>query len=114
MIHKTTENNRHETISPDEDVIKFRMEIQELKELEAKEGKKVHFKAIDPKDLTEEDLALYRNLKNETLTVEEIRIHERNLMKSGAKIGDSRTTFSSYLRNKLLMRNAEAETSHTE
>ena len=108
------ENNRHETISPDEDVIKFRMEIQELKELEAKEGTKVHFKAIDPKDLTEEDLALYKNLKNETLTVEKIRIHERNLIKSGAKIGDSRTSFSSYLKNMLQVRNAEAETSHTE
>lgn len=96
------EYNRHPEVSSDnEKLTKFRMKVQGLKEQEAEEGKKVHFKNINPEDLTEADLALYEKLQSGELTVAELQEHERTLIKSGARIGDSRTSFSAFLRNKL-------------
>lgn len=41
----------------------FQDEIQRLKDAEEKEGKSIHLKNVDPKELTEEDFQMYAKLK---------------------------------------------------
>lgn len=71
----------------------LRQEIEKIKE----ESKDPHFQEINPKDLIDEDLDIYRKLRNKELT-------ESDLNNYRDKIGSkekSRTAFAEYVTNKL-------------
>ncbi len=46
----------------------FQNEIQDLKEKEALSGKTVHLIHVNPEDLTDEDMAIWEKVKDESVT----------------------------------------------
>lgn len=106
----------------------FREEIRKIKEEELrkeKEGEKFdpHWRIIDPSDLTEEDMEIWKKFKDDTLTPEDHEKYSESIgeyikkkygsVPNGKKereerlkkvLKDSRVTFLAYLNNKLMPR----------
>ena len=91
-------------IQPVKDLTEFQTEIGRLKQEEVKERKTVHFRDLNPEDLTEEDMASYNKFLAKDWNRKEFEIYRYNIMEDLKKEPEnsqleSRAYFTAYLGN---------------
>jgi hypothetical protein len=83
--------------SIDFELSEFQDEIARLKEMEKEEGVSVHLRQLDPKNLIEEDMEIYRKFIAGELGIEELLEYKKKTQKS--RVSD-RIDFGAYISNK--------------
>ncbi len=85
---------------PNQELEVFQQEIRLIQEEEAKSGKTAHFagKEFTPAELTLDDMAIWAEIKNETITMESFSNYKAKLENSGANV--SRRTFAAFASNR--------------
>lgn len=86
---------------PHQELVTFQEEIRLIQEEETRDKKTAHFagKEFNPAELTLEDLAIWKEIKDETVTAESFVAYNAKLEYSGA--GPSRKAFGAFVRNKV-------------
>lgn len=93
---------QHENI---DELRNFREEIADLKKKELEAGESVHLLKLDLDDLVEDDMVIYRKLKNDNLSLEEFREYRKAVGMSG---NESRIDFMAYIANMLTIKTMQS------
>ena len=97
------EQQKNSLEDPEERLDKFKEGIEKLKEEEKEQGK-IALAEVDPKELTLEDLEVWKKVEDETITQEETTQYMKGLIDEKGKARDdispSRIKFMAFVNNK--------------